>query len=629
MANHKTNRHSGKSLEEVNASVPVYKTGSFWKRIFAFLGPGYLVSVGYMDPGNWATDIAGGSKYGYTLIWVLVMSNLMAILLQSHCARLGIVAKRDLAQVNRETYPPIINFALYVLAELAIAATDLAEIIGMAIGLNLLFGLPLIWGVSLTILDTFLLLYLQKLGMRRMEAFIIALISIIFVSFLVELIFVKPDLVEVAGGLIPSLPDEDALYIAIGIIGATVMPHNLYLHSALVQTRNIADDEDSKRKAIKWNFVDSTVALNLALFVNAAILILAASVFHKNGMTEIAGIEEAHALLEPLVGIQWAPILFAVALIAAGQSSTVTGTLAGQIVMEGYLQIRLNPWLRRLITRAVAIIPAFFTILLMGEEKMGDLLIFSQVILSIQLAFAIIPLIYAVSHKERMGVFTIKPWLIILSVIVTALILFLNIKMVVNESISIIRSAQSSWISILVILGLLILAILLLLTIFYPLIRKKQERRIQGLHQMPENIQLHFGVGYKTIVLALDFGPKDAIVLNQGLRQAETNTRVILLHVVESAAAKLLGSKLADIEAEQDELQLKQYQQLIEAEGYQVDYKLGYGNRVQEITRICQELEADLLVLGAHGHSGIFDFIHGQTIDSVRHQLNIPILIAK
>ena len=629
MANHITNRHSGKSLEEVNASVPVYKTGSFWKRIFAFLGPGYLVSVGYMDPGNWATDIAGGSKYGYTLIWVLVMSNLMAILLQSHCARLGIVAKRDLAQVNRETYPPLINFALYVLAELAIAATDLAEIIGMAIGLNLLFGLPLIWGVSITILDTFLLLYLQKLGMRRMEAFIIALISIIFVSFLVELIFVKPDLVQVAGGLIPSLPDEDALYIAIGIIGATVMPHNLYLHSALVQTRNIADDEDSKRKAIKWNFVDSTVALNLALFVNAAILILAASVFHKNGMTEIAGIEEAHALLEPLVGIQWAPILFAVALIAAGQSSTVTGTLAGQIVMEGYLQIRLNPWLRRLITRAVAIIPAFFTILLMGEDKMGDLLIFSQVILSIQLAFAIIPLIYAVSHKERMGVFTIKPWLIILSVIVTALILFLNIKMVVNESISIIRSAQSVWISILVILGLLILSILLLLTIFYPLIRKKQKRRIQGLHQMPENIQFHFGVGYKNIVLALDFGPQDAIVLNQGLRQAETNTRIILLHVVESAAAKLLGSKLADVEAEQDELQLKQYQQLIEAEGFKVDYKLGFGNRVQEITRICQELEADLLVLGAHGHSGIFDFIHGQTIDSVRHQLNIPILIAK
>jgi manganese transport protein len=396
-----------KSLEEVNSSVNTLNKTTFWKRILAFFGPAYLVSVGYMDPGNWATDIAGGSKYGYALIWVLVMSNIMAIVLQSLCARLGIVYRRDLAQVNRETYPPAINFCLYVLAELAIAATDLAEIIGMAIGLHLLFGLPMIYGVCITIFDTFLLLYLQKLGIRKMEAFIISLIAIIFGSFAIEIFLVQPSLIEIAGGLKPSLPDDSALYIAIGIIGATVMPHNLYLHSALVQTRKIGEDEESKRKAIKWNFIDSTIALNLALFVNAAILILAGTVFFKNGYTEIASIEEAHKLLAPLVGTTLAPILFAIALIASGQSSTVTGTLAGQIIMEGYLQLRINPWLRRLITRSVAVIPAFITILIAGEEKMTDLLIFSQVVLSIQLAFAIIPLIFAVSNKRMMGYFAI------------------------------------------------------------------------------------------------------------------------------------------------------------------------------------------------------------------------------
>jgi manganese transport protein len=325
-----------------------------------------------MDPGNWATDIEGGSRYGYALVWVLVMSNIMAIVLQSLSARLGIVYKRDLAQVNRETYPPVINFCLYILAEIAIAATDLAEVIGMAIGLHLLFGLPLIWGVGITILDTFLLLYLQKLGIRKMEAFIISLIAIIFVSFFIELLFVKPSITEILKGIKPTLPDSDALYIAIGIIGATVMPHNLYLHSALVQTRKIGDDDESKRKAIKYNFIDSAIALNLALFVNAAILILAGTVFFKNGMSDVNSIESAHKLLAPLVGNKLAPILFAVALIAAGQSSTVTGTLAGQIVMEGYLHIRFNPWLRRIITRSVAVIPAMITIWIAGEDKMTD-----------------------------------------------------------------------------------------------------------------------------------------------------------------------------------------------------------------------------------------------------------------
>jgi manganese transport protein len=321
------------SLSEVHGSIDVRKQQKGWRRILAYLGPAYLVSVGYMDPGNWATDLAGGARFGYSLIWVLLMSNLMALLLQGLSARLGIVRRIDLAQANREVYPPFINFALYVLAELAIAACDLAEVLGMAIGIQLLTGLPLIWGVSITVLDTFLLLNLQRLGMRKMEGFIITLVSIIGLSFLIEMFFAKPDLGEVARGFIPSIPGSDALYIAIGIIGATVMPHNLYLHSALVQTRKIGSSNSAIKRALKFNRVDTAIALNAAFFVNAAILILAASVFYKSGNTGIAELKEAHRMLAPLLGNNIAPALFAIALIAAGQSSTITGTLAGQIVM--------------------------------------------------------------------------------------------------------------------------------------------------------------------------------------------------------------------------------------------------------------------------------------------------------
>jgi manganese transport protein len=340
--------HNYNSLSEVHQTVDTTALHKpLWKRILSFFGPAYLVSVGYMDPGNWATDLAGGSQFGYQLIWVLLMSNLMALLLQSLSARLGIVRGRDLAQANRETYPKYINYSLYVLAEVAIAATDLAEVLGMAIGIQLLTGIPLIWAVLITVLDTFLLLFLQRLGMRKMEAFIIALVAIIGISFLTEIILAKPNLGEVATGFIPSIPSDAALYIAIGIIGATVMPHNLYLHSALVQTRKIKRDEKGIKRALKLNFIDSTIALNLAFFVNAAILVLAATVFFKTGRTEVAQIKEAHELLAPLLGSQIAPYLFAIALIAAGQSSTITGTLAGQIVMEGYLRLRINPWMRR------------------------------------------------------------------------------------------------------------------------------------------------------------------------------------------------------------------------------------------------------------------------------------------
>ncbi|HET6724169.1 MAG TPA: Nramp family divalent metal transporter, partial [Chitinophagaceae bacterium] len=398
------------SLSEVHQTVDTTSTRRpGWRRVLSFFGPAYLVSVGYMDPGNWATDLAGGSQFGYKLIWVLLMSNMMALLLQSLSARLGIVRGRDLAQANRETYPRYINYALYGLAEIAIAATDLAEILGMAIGLQLLTGLPLIWGVLITVLDTFLFLLLQRLGMRKMEAFIISLVAIIGASFLVEIILAKPDFGEVATGFIPGSLSPSELYIAIGIIGATVMPHNLYLHSALVQTRKIKRDDGGIKKALKLNFIDSAVALNLAFFVNAAILVLAATVFFKTGRTDVAEIKVAHELLQPFLGTELAPILFAVALIASGQSSTITGTLAGQIVMEGYLQLRIAPWVRRLMTRLIAVIPAVIVILVNGEENIDSLLVLSQVILSLQLGFAVIPLIHFTSDKRSMGKYAIKP----------------------------------------------------------------------------------------------------------------------------------------------------------------------------------------------------------------------------
>ncbi|HEV3326474.1 MAG TPA: Nramp family divalent metal transporter, partial [Puia sp.] len=419
------------SLSEVHASIDTTRNRSWWRQLFVFFGPAYLVSVGYMDPGNWATDLAGGSQFGYTLLWVLLMSNGMAILLQNLSARLGIVRGRDLAQANREVYPGYINIPLYVLAEIAIAACDLAEVLGMAIGIELLTGLPLIYGVCITVLDTFLLLFLQRLGMRRMEAFIIGLIAIVGGSFLVEILLAKPAAADIVSGFIPILHGRQALYIAIGIIGATVMPHNLYLHSALVQTRKIGPGKEQLQKALKINFLDSSVALNLAFLVNAAILILAATVFFKTGNTAVASIKDAYQLL-PMLG-SFAPKLFAIALIAAGQSSTLTGTLAGQIVMEGYLQLRINPMLRRLLTRLLAIIPAVIVILVAGEKEVDNLLVLSQVVLSVQLGFAVIPLIHFVSDKKTMGDFTVSPVIRFLSWLVAALLVYLNLKLVIEE----------------------------------------------------------------------------------------------------------------------------------------------------------------------------------------------------
>ncbi|HKJ43340.1 MAG TPA: Nramp family divalent metal transporter, partial [Sunxiuqinia sp.] len=477
---------SGKSLGEVHESIDTGASKGFFKKLLAFVGPAYLVSVGYMDPGNWATDIAGGSQFGYKLIWVLLMSNIMAVLLQSLSARLGIVRGRDLAQASKETYSPFVNFILYILAEIAIAACDLAEVLGMAIGLQLLFHIPLLWGVLLTLLDTFLLLFLINHGMRRMEAFILALVGIIGVAFLVEMIFAKPDMADLAMGFIPSIPNSTALYIAIGIIGATVMPHNLYLHSSLVQSRKFDRGHASIKEAIKFNLIDSVIALNLAFFVNAAILVLAAATFYRTGMYNVAEIKDAHQFLQPLLGTHWAPLLFAVALLAAGQSSTLTGTLAGQIVMEGYLNLRIQPWIRRLITRLLAIIPAVITIVVFGENSTGGLLILSQVVLSLQLGFAVIPLIHFVSDKERMGKFAIGMGTKIFSWLIASVIVVLNAKMVVDEIQGWMQDSSHPWILRLTVIPIAIGALILLLFItFRPLVKRVLIKAIHSTHKLP------------------------------------------------------------------------------------------------------------------------------------------------
>jgi manganese transport protein len=420
------------SLPEVFRSVPVPAGTSFWKKVAAFAGPGFLVSVGYMDPGNWATDLAGGAKYGYTLLAVILISNLMAILLQHLCVKLGVVTGRDLAQACRDHYPRPVAWALWILCELAIAACDLAEVVGSAIALQLLFGIPLVWGCIITCLDVMVILFLQNKGFRYIEALVIALILTIGGCFLAEMFFSKPSLGGIALGFIPSpeiLRNKEMLFIAIGILGATVMPHNLYLHSAIVQTRRFERTTAGKREAIKFATLDSTFALMFALFINGAILILAAAAFHDTGHREVAEIQQAYHLLSPTLGVGIASTLFALALLASGQNSTLTGTLAGQIVMEGFLRIRLTPWMRRLITRGIAIVPAVFVIGWFGEGRTTDLLIWSQVILSMQLSFAVIPLLLFTNSKAKMGTFANPLWIKILAGSTAAIIVTLNLKL--------------------------------------------------------------------------------------------------------------------------------------------------------------------------------------------------------
>lgn len=421
--------NSDPSLREVYKSMQVPKKGNSLRKLLAFMGPGYLVAVGYMDPGNWATSIAGGSAYNYTLLSVILISNFMAIILQALSAKLGIVTGRDLAQACRDHYSKPVSFVLWILCELAIAACDLAEVIGSAIALNLLFHIPLVWGVCITSFDILLVLLLQNKGFRYIEVIVISLIATISVCFGVELFMSQPQLNEIAKGFIPSkeiIQNPEMLFIALGILGATVMPHNLYLHSSIVQTRNYEETPKGKREAIKFSVIDSTIALMLALFINASILILAASAFHTTGHTEVAEIQDAYQLLNPILGSGVASVLFAVALLASGQNSTLTGTLAGQIVMEGFLKIRLRPWIRRLITRLIAIIPAVIVTLIYGEKGTTDLLILSQVILSLQLSFAVIPLVMFTSDKKKMGEFTNSLWTKMIAWFIAIIIAILN-----------------------------------------------------------------------------------------------------------------------------------------------------------------------------------------------------------
>lgn len=575
---------SSESLSEVHGSVQTNKKG--WRKIFAFFGPAYLVSVGYMDPGNWATDLAGGSEFGYQLLWVLLMSNLIALLLQSLSARLGVVAKLDLAQASKNAYPKWANIPLYILAEIAIAACDLAEIVGMAIGLNLLFDLPLIWGVGVTAVDTLLLLFLLNKGMRTMELFIVSLVSIIGLSFLVEMFIVGPVYSDVVQGLAPSSLSGNALYIAIGIIGATVMPHNLYLHSSLVQTRKISPTHKGIKNAIKFNFIDSAIALNLAFFVNAAILILAAAAFHVNGYFDVAEIQDASKLLENLFG-SIAPTFFAIALIAAGQSSTITGTLAGQIVMEGHLNIRIQPWVRRMITRFIAIIPAMITIIYFGEVALGKLLVLSQVVLSLQLGFAVIPLIHFNSDKKLMKAFTIKLWVKILAWSSAVIIVFLNVQLVINEIQGWLAEAGGHTVYIYTIVIPIILACFALLVYIFvhPMLKNaEQEKRL-----IPHGKALDFEEGtpiiYQHIGIAIDFADNDQTIIQNAIKLGGKDAQYTLIHIVESAAARYLGANTLDHETQLDIESLKRYQEKMISLGYSAHTKLALGMQLQKFQK--------------------------------------------
>ncbi len=614
-----------KSLEEVHSSVET-RHPKLWKRIFAFAGPAYLVSVGYMDPGNWATDLEGGSRFGYALIWVILMSNLMAVLLQTLAARLGIVTGKDLAQACRSEYSKTASFALWILCEIAIAATDLAELLGTILGLNLLFGLPLLWGALVTLLDTFVLLAIQKLGIRKMEAFILSLISVIAGGFVVNLFLAKPDWGAAAAGLAPSLP-VGSLYIILGIIGATVMPHNLYLHSSLVQTRRVSRTIDSKSQACKYNFLDSMIALNAAFFVNAAILVLAAAVFYRNGIV-VTEIQQAYKLLEQLLGTQAAPIAFGLALLASGQSSTLTGTLAGQIVMEGFVRIRLRPYLRRLITRSIALLPAVVVIWISGDEGTYKLLILSQVILSLQLPFAIVPLVHFTSDKLKMGSFASKLWVKVLAWTTSVVIIVLNGKLVYDQIMEWTEGGAPLLVSILTIGIAAAISFFLVYIILLPLIRGEKSWRAEkptGASVVIEGIKSHRS---KHIAAALGRDDSDTAIVGRALSLAKAAGALLtLIHVTDSAPAQFYSSDAYDEHTRDDEQYLLEIAVEVRAAGVAVEIALPQGDPSRELISFAESHGVDMLVMGSHGHRLIGDLLWGQTVDPVRHRVGIPVLV--
>ncbi|MDQ1469950.1 MAG: manganese transport protein [Bryobacterales bacterium] len=616
------------SLSDVHQSVRIDHV-SYWRRMMAFAGPAYLVSVGYMDPGNWATDLDGGAHFGYQLLWVLVMSNAMAVLLQTLSARLGIVTGRDLAQACRETYPYNVNLALWLLCEVAIVACDLAEVLGAAIALNLLFHIPLLFAVAITALDTLLVLGMQKLGIRYLEAFILALIAIIAVCFAAEIFMAKPDIGGVIAGLVPRI-DGRSLYTAVAMLGATVMPHNLYLHSALVQTRQIGRSIEEKRSACRWNMLDCVIALNGALFINGSILILAAATFYR-AHQNVTEIQQAYVLLAPLLGTVMAAKLFGIALFCSGQSSTLTGTMAGQIVMEGFLNIRIQPWLRRLLTRSLAIVPALIVIWLMGNRGTFRLLVLSQVVLNLQLPFAIIPLLHFTNDPQRMGPFA-SAWKLRLAGWVTAAIVVgLNVWLALQTMREWANSsgmyAPLVWAFSLLVCGGMF-GLLTWVTL-QPYRRPSAGSPRLGLEAT--SAELIAAPRYRRILVPLDHSTLDRLALGHaaGLA-AQHGAGLYLLHVEEGVTSQIYGSESSTAEVEAGRAYLDKIVESLSNMDIQVETAIRHGSRPRrEIVRYAKEIRPDLLVMGAHGHGGLKDLIFGNTINPVRHELNIPILVVR
>ena len=620
-----------RSLAEVNASVLIRPHSNFWARLFTFTGPAFMVSVGYMDPGNWATDIAGGARFGYKLIWVILLANLMAILFQALSARLGIVYGRDLAQACRDHYSKTINFILWIVCEVAIAACDLAEVLGSAIGLYLLFKIPLLWGVLITTFDVLLLMFLMSFGIRKMEAFILALVATIGICFGIEVFFSNPNFYEASQGLIPTSLNTEGLFIALGIIGATVMPHNLYLHSALVQSRNVNRTTTGLKEANKFNLIDSVVALNAAFFVNAAILIVAAAVFFKNGYNNIASIIDAHSLLAPLLGTKAAPIIFGIALLAAGQSSTITGTFAGQIVMEGFVGLKMRPWLRRLTTRLIAIIPTLIVIKVSGDSAIDSLLILSQVILSLQLPFALIPLLHFTSNKKKMGEFASKMWVKMLAWTAASLITLLNLKYIYDliiESIPL-SNTQGILVKYLLIPITAFLLPLLLWMLVEPIFSKA---RISTIVQKATAGFAHAAIksstGRKKVGLALEGKrDKDEQIYNGSIDLIKSmNAEVYLINIVQSVTGRFMGELVADKDAFEMNEYLNTFAEKFKAEGIPTQIIIGGGEPKEEIIRIAKKENLELLIAGSHGHKFISDIIYGSTVEGVRHGVQLPVL---
>lgn len=617
------------SLPEVHESVATSHP-HFWKRLLAFAGPAYLVSVGYMDPGNWATDLEGGARFGYRLLWVLVLSNLMALLLQTLSSRLGVVSRRDLAQACRDEYPRIVSYVLWVLCELAIVACDLAEVLGAAIGLNLLFHLPLLIGVLVTAADTLLVLWFTRMGIRVIEAFVLVLIATIAGCFAFEIFLAQPNVTEVVAGIIPRL-NSQSLYVAVAIFGATVMPHNLYLHSALVQTRQIGETETEKRSACRFNLLDSSLALNGALFVNAAILVMSAAVFFKRNIV-VTEIQQAHQLLSPLLGTTAASVLFGAALLCSGQSSTLTGTMAGQIVMEGFLHFRMQPWMRRALTRCLAITPAAFTIYFAGDTGTYKLIILSQVILSMQLPFAVIPLVHFTSDRKRMGPFANGLWLQLGSWSCAAFIVALNIWLTSN--------AIRDWIAgsgryrpfvLLISIGLgLGSLVLLLLVTCWPWLRHVPAPAAPVAVDLRQPSPATWSSRvYSRILVPIDHSESDSEALGNALALARMHrARVILLHVEEDVTSRMFGSLSSTAEITEGQNYLANLADSLRNQDVEVQTMVRHGNSpAHEIVAAVRELQPDLVIMASHGHRGLKDLIFGTTINSVRHHVKIPMLI--